>query len=114
MVANQDTSTSRYGRFCDILIARSVIAFLMPLMAAVALAIKADGSGPVLRRRTRICRSGRWIQIFEFRTAARHDREPTRMHRFLGRTRIDTLPQAINVLRGDLTFIGPDRPCFLT
>ncbi|MGD9614599.1 MAG: sugar transferase [Alphaproteobacteria bacterium] len=114
MIGNHDSGTGRYGRLCDILLACFAIIFLVPLMAAVALAIKADGSGPVLRRRTRICRSGRWIQAFEFRTAAYRSREMTRVHRFLRRTRIDTLPQAINVLRGDLTFIGIDRPAFLT
>ena len=113
MVGNYDIGTGLYGRFFDILIACFVIAFLMPLMAAVALAIKTDGGGPVLRRRTHICRNGRWIQALEFRTTAKHGREKGRMYQFLRRARIDALPQAISVLRGDLTFIGTDRPAFM-
>ena len=104
----------RCRRVCDVLMACFVIALCLPLMTIVALAIKAGGSGPVLRRRVRVCRSGRWIQAFEFRIAANYDRETIRLHRFLRTTRIDTLPQAINVLRGELTFIGTDRPAFLT
>jgi lipopolysaccharide/colanic/teichoic acid biosynthesis glycosyltransferase len=114
MVAHHGAVTSRYGRLCDIVIACFLLAFLMPLMTAVAIAIKAGRGSPVLRRRTRICRSGRWVQLFEFRTSMGHDRQPIRMYRLLHRARIDTLPQTVNVLRGDLTFIGIDRPCFLT
>lgn len=108
------TGLIRWGRACDVVIACLVIAFLLPLMAAVALAIKIAGNGPVLRRRTRIRRDGRWIQTFEFRSRAKNGWRVTRVDRFLRRVRLDTLPQTFDVLRGDLTFIGIDRPAFLT
>jgi lipopolysaccharide/colanic/teichoic acid biosynthesis glycosyltransferase len=77
-----------------------------------ALAIKADSRGPVLSWRVRICRDGRWIRTLKFRTTANCNRGMTPVHRFLRRTRIDTLPEVIEVLQGDLTFIGNDRPGF--
>lgn len=114
MPAIRDGGTIRCCRICDIFIAFFVIALSLPVMVAVAVVLKTDRSGPVLRRRVRVCRNGRWIQMLEFHTAANHGREVTRVHRLVRRTRIDMLPQTINVLRGDLTFLGNDRPGFLT
>jgi lipopolysaccharide/colanic/teichoic acid biosynthesis glycosyltransferase len=105
MTAIRNIGSTRGCRIFDVLLACLVIAFFLPLMITVALAIKADRSGPVLSRRIHICRNGQWIQTFAFRTVANHPRRVTRVHKFLRWTRIDTLPQAINVLRGDLTFI---------
>jgi lipopolysaccharide/colanic/teichoic acid biosynthesis glycosyltransferase len=113
MAVIRDGGSPQWGRLCDILIACLTIAFCLPLIAAVALAIKADGSGPVLCRRLRIRRDGRWVQTFTFRVTAHHRRWMTRMQPFLCGTRIEMLPQAIDVLRGNLTFIGHDRPGFL-
>jgi undecaprenyl-phosphate galactose phosphotransferase/putative colanic acid biosynthesis UDP-glucose lipid carrier transferase len=105
MIAIRNIGSARAFRVVDVLLACLVIAFFLPLMAMVALALRADGSGPVLSRRVRICRNGQWIQTFAFRTAANRRRGMTCVHRFIRWTRIDTLPQAINVLRGDLRFI---------
>jgi lipopolysaccharide/colanic/teichoic acid biosynthesis glycosyltransferase len=105
MTATRNLGSTRACRILDVLLACLVIAFFLPLAATVALAIKADRSGSVLSRRVRICGDGRWIQTFAFRTAANHTRRVKRVHQFLRWTRIDTLPQAINVLRGDLRFI---------
>jgi lipopolysaccharide/colanic/teichoic acid biosynthesis glycosyltransferase len=114
LAAIRDIGNTRCRRLCDVFIACLMIALFLPLMAVAALAIKADGGGPALNRQVRICRSGRWVQTFGFRTAATPGRGIIQVHRFLRCTRIDTLPQTINVLRGDLTFIGNDRPGFLT
>lgn len=113
MAAIRDNGGLRCRRICDILIACLALAFLLPLIGAVVLAIRAKASGPVLRRRLRIRRDGRWIRTFEFSIAAHDGRGMSRVRIFLRRTRIDTLPQALDVLRGDLTFIGNDRPGFL-
>jgi lipopolysaccharide/colanic/teichoic acid biosynthesis glycosyltransferase len=113
MVAIRNLGGMRCCCVFDALLASFAVGFLLPLMTAVAVAIKVNCSGPVLRRRVRICRNGRWIDAFEFRTMANPGRGPRWVHRFLQRTRIDTLPQVINVLRGELTFIGYDRPGFL-
>jgi lipopolysaccharide/colanic/teichoic acid biosynthesis glycosyltransferase len=115
MAAIRDRDDSaRCRRLCDILLACLVIGCFLPLMAAVALVLKADSSGPVLRRRVRICRDGRWVQTFEFRMPTSCDPGMAWVHRFLRWTHIDRLPQAIDVLRGDTTFVGRDRPGFLT
>jgi polysaccharide biosynthesis protein PslA len=114
MVAIRNLGGMRCCRIFDAPLACFAIVFFLPLMAAVAVTIKADSAGPVLHRRHRVCRHGRWLQALEFRTAAQPSREATRVHRFLCRTRIDTLPQLTNVLWGELTFIGNDRPGFLT
>lgn len=114
MVAMRNLGGMRCCRVFDALLAGAAVGFFLPLMAAVAVAIKVDAGGPVLRRRVRICRNGRWIQALEFRTGAMPDRGASSVHRFLRWTRIDTLPQLVNVLRGELTFIGCDRPRFLT
>ncbi len=100
-------------RIFDVLLACLVIGLSLPLMAAVAFVIKADSRSPVLSRRIRICRNGRWIQTSEFRTTGDHSRWMMPVYRFLRMTRIDRLPQAVGVLRGDLTFVGSDRPGFL-
>jgi lipopolysaccharide/colanic/teichoic acid biosynthesis glycosyltransferase len=113
MAVIRDPGGIRCCRMCDVLIACLAVALFLPLMTAVAFAIKADSGGPVLSRRVRICRNGRWIQTFEFRVTASRGSEATWVHRFLRDTRIDTLPEVIDVLRGDLTFIGHDRPGFV-
>src|SRR4051794_21796325 len=113
MTAIRDTGSIRGCRIFDILLACLVVGLSLPLMAVVAFVIKADSRGPVLSRRVRIRRNGRWIQTSEFRTTEYRSRRVTRLHRFLRMTRIDTLPQAMDVLRGDLTFVGSDRPGFL-
>jgi lipopolysaccharide/colanic/teichoic acid biosynthesis glycosyltransferase len=114
MAATRNLGGMRCWRVFNALLACFAIGFFLPLMAAVAVTIKADSGGPVLRRRLRVCRNGQWIRALEFRTAAQPSCDATRVHRFLCWTRIDTLPQVINVLRGELTFIGNDRPGFLT
>jgi lipopolysaccharide/colanic/teichoic acid biosynthesis glycosyltransferase len=113
MAVTRDSFSLRHCRFCDILIACVAIAFCLPLLASIALVIKADGSGPVLCRRLHICRDGRWIHTFAFRITANRSRWMHRVQPVLRRTRIEMLPQTIDVLRGNLTFIGRDRPGFL-
>jgi lipopolysaccharide/colanic/teichoic acid biosynthesis glycosyltransferase len=114
MAAIRNIGGMRCCRVLDAFLGCFAIGFLLPLLAAVALFIRAEGDGPVLRRRVRVCRNGRWIRTFEFRTTANPGRGVVRVHRLLRRARIDTLPQILNVVRGELTFIGNDRPGFLT
>jgi lipopolysaccharide/colanic/teichoic acid biosynthesis glycosyltransferase len=92
-----------------------------PLLILTALLIKLDSPGCVLFKQERIGKSGRPFLIYKFRTmvqdAARKggpitfgaDPRITRVGRWLRRTKIDELPQFINVLRGDMSFVGP-RP----
>jgi lipopolysaccharide/colanic/teichoic acid biosynthesis glycosyltransferase len=78
-----------------------------PLMAAAALAIVADDGRPVLFRQRRLGRHRRHFEIVKFRTM--RDGQVTRVGRILRATGLDELPQFLNILRGDLSAVGP-RP----
>ena len=100
-------------RLGDIVIACLLLAITGPLMVLVALAIKLESAGPALDRRTCIACGGRRFQMLNFRTVV-HDPAPTWAQRttqlgeFLRYTRIEDLPQLINVLRGEMSIIDRD------
>lgn len=111
----------------DIAISLAFLAFTLPLMLLVALAVRLDSPGPVLYRQERVGLGGRSFVLLKFRSMT-HDAEAqgpawaqlgdprvTRFGRLMRRTRIDELPQLINVLRGEMSFIGPrpERPHFV-
>ncbi len=105
----------------DYLIALLLIAFLAPLWLSIAVALKLDSRGPVLFRQRRVGINGRLFDIYKFRSmyvdapayafSPKESDDPriTRVGRFLRRTSLDELPQLINVLRGDMSLVGP-RP----
>jgi len=110
-------------RLGDIVIACLLLAITGPLMLIVASGIKLVSAGPVLDRQSCIGCSGRRFQMLKFRTAV-HDPEcgtpacaqkTTQVGQFLRYTRIEDLPQLINVLRGEMSIIDRDArsPSFL-
>ncbi len=108
-------------RVMDVVLAAAGLVLLLPLLAVVALLIKLDSRGPVFFRQVRNGFNNRPFRIFKFRTlhtcedgpvikqVTRGDPRMTRLGRLLRRTSIDELPQLFNVLRGDMSLVGP-RP----
>jgi lipopolysaccharide/colanic/teichoic acid biosynthesis glycosyltransferase len=114
----------RLRRVIDLVTALIAAVLLMPAFLVVALLIKADSRGPVLFRQIRIGYRGEPFLVTKFRTmtAVREESDPlsgaitrdndhrvTRVGRFLRRTRIDEFPQILNILKGEMSWIGP-RP----
>jgi Undecaprenyl-phosphate glucose phosphotransferase/ribosomal protein L33 len=109
-------------RVFDVVLASAAIVVFGPVMAAVALAIRLDSPGPVLFRQRRHGFNNRPIEVLKFRSmytdradptavkaVQRDDDRVTKVGRFIRRTSLDELPQFFNVLRGDLSLVGP-RP----
>lgn len=107
-------------------IAMSVIGLLIssPIMAAAAIAIKVDDHGPVIYKQKRLTRGDRIFEIYKFRTmkvqncareysVLKDDDRITRVGRLLRRLRIDELPQLVNILKGEMSVVGP-RPEMLS
>jgi lipopolysaccharide/colanic/teichoic acid biosynthesis glycosyltransferase len=109
-------------RCLDLALAGGALVLLFPLLIAVAVAIKLDSAGPVLFVQDRVGRGNRLFGIYKFRSmraeasdrsgnrsASRDDDRITRVGRIIRATSIDELPQLLNVLKGEMSFVGP-RP----
>lgn len=119
--ANLPAATMNLKRLGDIFVSAVALVALSPVYAAIALGIKLDSPGPVLYRQQRIGYHKRPFDIIKFRTmqsdaeaagpALSHEDDPriTRAGRFLRKYRLDELPQFWNVLRGEMSIVGP-RP----
>src|SRR5262249_34546438 len=125
---HQRRSAKRLKRLFDIVVAAVGLFASAPLMLIAAICVKIDSEGPVLYRQVRVGEFGREFWILKFRSmridaekdgarwASEHDDRVTRVGKLLRKTRIDELPQLWNVLRGDMSLVGPrpERPVFVT
>ncbi len=114
-------------RLTDIVLSLTLLVVTLPLMLLTAVLIRLDSAGPALYRQERVGLGGRPFTLLKFRSmrtdaeargpvwAAQRDPRVTRIGAFIRLTRIDELPQLLNVLRGQMSFIGPrpERPHFV-
>jgi exopolysaccharide biosynthesis polyprenyl glycosylphosphotransferase len=125
-------STMALKRVFDVIVSVAAIVVLAPVMLAIGLAVRLSSRGPALFKQVRAGRNGEPFTILKFRTMCRdaeerinevispdeldepvfklrHDPRVTKVGRVLRRTSLDELPQLLNVLRGDMSLVGP-RP----
>jgi exopolysaccharide biosynthesis polyprenyl glycosylphosphotransferase len=115
-------------RAFDIVVSSFFLVLVAPICAVVALLIKLDSPGPALFTQDRVGLNGKVFRIWKFRSmrqdaeadgiarwASERDPRITRLGHFIRKTRIDEFPQVVNVLLGDMSFIGPrpERPIFV-
>ncbi|QYU67753.1 exopolysaccharide biosynthesis polyprenyl glycosylphosphotransferase [Leptolyngbya sp. 15MV] len=115
-------------RVLDVVCCVGLVAVTLPVIIVAAVAIRIDSPGPIFYRQARVGRGNRVFQCYKFRSmrtdaevagqavwASKDDKRVTRVGRWLRLTRIDEIPQVINVLRGDMHFVGPrpERPEFV-
>ena len=114
-------------RLTDIALSLGLLFFTLPLMLATIIAIRFDSPGPILYRQDRVGLGGKPFVLTKFRSmrpdaeasgpvwAMLEDKRITRVGQFIRLTRIDELPQLFNILRGEMSFIGPrpERPVFV-
>jgi len=114
-------------RSFDVVAASTALVVLSPVLGAIAVAIRASSGSPVLYRQTRMGHDGRIFQMLKFRSMHRNaeasgpgwttarDSRRTRVGRWLRKRNLDELPQLINVLRGEMSLVGPrpERPAYI-
>ncbi|MGL4573197.1 MAG: TIGR03013 family XrtA/PEP-CTERM system glycosyltransferase [Burkholderiaceae bacterium] len=115
-------------RIFDVLASLALLALTWPVIVVTAMLIKLESRGPVLYRQERVGLSGRSFQVLKLRSmcsdaerdgvarwATSNDSRVTRVGRVIRKTRIDELPQLFNVLKGEMSFVGPrpERPVFV-
>jgi sugar transferase (PEP-CTERM system associated) len=132
MIFSEGFSRTGFRRFLkrafDICVSTAMLIATLPVILLAALAIWHESGRPILYRQARVGESGKAFEILKFRSmridaekdgiarwAQKNDDRITRVGKFLRLTRIDELPQLINVLRGDMSFVGPrpERPPFV-
>lgn len=110
---------NKFGRFAECLLAASALVVFSPFLLLCAVLVRASSKGAIFFRQKRVGRGGRSFTLYKFRTmfekkkglpiTAATDRRITPIGRFLRKYKLDELPQLYNVLRGDMSFVGP-RP----
>jgi exopolysaccharide biosynthesis polyprenyl glycosylphosphotransferase len=116
-------------RAFDLVVAVVLLLIVLPLLALIACLISFDGGAPIIYRQERVGCRGQRFTLLKFRSMTKdaekdgqaawaniNDPRVTAIGRFMRRTRVDELPQLINVLRGEMSFVGPrpERPTFVS
>ncbi len=114
--------------FIDYFISIFALLIGLPVWTIIAVLIKLDSKGPVFYRQERVGKGGKIFKVFKFRSmvtdaekrsgpvwAGRNDSRVTRLGRYLRKSRMDEIPQLLNVLRGEMSIVGPrpERPVFV-
>ncbi|HIJ85754.1 MAG TPA: TIGR03013 family PEP-CTERM/XrtA system glycosyltransferase [Magnetococcales bacterium] len=127
---DQGSRKEIFKKMFDVAVSLLLLAIVWPIMALTALAIfiESKGRGPVIYTQERVGYGGRVFKVMKFRSmrtnaeedgiarwASRNDARVTRVGRFIRKSRIDELPQFINVLKGEMSLVGPrpERPAFV-
>lgn len=110
-------------RMFDLILAFFSLILALPLMLIIAIAIKLDDPGPIIFKQERLGRNGKVFEIYKFRTMINNaisvgsglrteagDSRITRVGTILRKTSLDELPQLLNVMKGEMSFIGPRPP----
>ncbi|RED49887.1 TIGR03013 family XrtA/PEP-CTERM system glycosyltransferase [Aestuariispira insulae] len=114
-------------RIFDIAVSAMFVLTVLPIMLLTMIAIKLDSRGPIFYSQERVGLDGRTFSVLKFRSmrtdaeakgaqwASKNDDRVTRVGRFIRKTRIDEIPQILNVLKGEMSFVGPrpERPVFV-
>lgn len=112
-----------FKRACEVVLSFIALIILSPVLLITAIAVKLDSPGPVIFKQDRLGRDGKVFKIYKFRSMcenAEHtgsgvysgadDMRVTRVGKNIRATSIDELPQLVNILKGDMSFVGPRPP----
>ncbi len=112
-----------FKRACEVVLSFIALIILSPVLLITAIAVKLDSPGPVIFKQDRLGRGGKVFKIYKFRSMcenAEHtgsgvysgadDMRVTKVGKIIRATSIDELPQLVNILKGDMSFVGPRPP----
>lgn len=110
-------------RIIDIFLSLVILILFSPIMIIISVIIKLDSKGPIIFKQKRIGKNGKVFEIYKFRSmcigaetkgsgvySGKNDARVTKIGKILRATSLDELPQAVNILKGDMSFIGPRPP----
>lgn len=112
-----------FKRFCDAVLSAAALVVLSPVMLVTAILVKATSEGPVIFKQERLGLNGKVFTMYKFRSmcvgaeqtgsgvySGKGDMRVTKVGRIIRATSIDELPQLLNILKGDMSFVGPRPP----